>query len=57
MIRFVKKSDKQPAAENAADNRFQTIREAAADEHKKAANDSTRRAAPPRAAEDDDQFI
>ncbi|MBY5446772.1 hypothetical protein HFO93_25555 [Rhizobium leguminosarum] len=56
MIRFVKKSDPQPAAEDAGDNRFQKIREAAADEHKKAANDSTRRRAP-QATEDDDQLI
>lgn len=56
MIRFVKKSDPQPAAEDRGDNRFQKIREAAADEHKKAANGSTGRRAP-RAAEDDDRLI
>ncbi|ACS55341.1 MULTISPECIES: hypothetical protein [Rhizobium] len=53
MIRFVKKSDPQPPAD---DNRFQKIREAAADEHKKAANDSTPRRAP-RAPEDEDPLI
>ncbi|MGZ2379340.1 hypothetical protein [Rhizobium leguminosarum] len=53
MIRFVKKSDPQPPAD---DNRFQKIRDAAADEHKKAANDSTRRRAP-QATEDDDPLI
>ncbi|MBA5803798.1 hypothetical protein G9X64_19900 [Rhizobium sophorae] len=56
MIRFVKKSDPQPPADGAGDNRFQKIREAAADEHKKAANDSTRRR-PPQATEDDDPLI
>ncbi|MGO7902224.1 hypothetical protein ACC808_19060 [Rhizobium ruizarguesonis] len=56
MIRFVKKTDPQPAAEDAGDNRFQKIREAAADEHKKAANDSTPRRAP-RVPEDEDPLI
>ncbi|WP_204330204.1 hypothetical protein [Rhizobium phaseoli] len=55
MIRFVKKSDPRPAAE-AGEDRFEKVREAAADGHKKAANDSIRRSAP-RAVEDDDRLI
>ncbi|MBX5157214.1 hypothetical protein HJB89_08745 [Rhizobium sp. NZLR8] len=56
MIRFVKKSDPQPAAEDAGEDCFEKVREAAADRHKKAANDSLRSRAP-RAAEDDDRLI
>ncbi|WP_179874065.1 hypothetical protein [Rhizobium sp. L43] len=46
MIRFVKKSDPQPAAEDAGDNRLQKIT------RKQPAG-----VAAPRAAEDDDQLI
>ncbi|MBB3520713.1 hypothetical protein RJJ37_00110 [Rhizobium redzepovicii] len=53
MIRFKKKSDPQPAAEDAGDNRFQKIREAAADGHRKVANDSTRPRASREAADGD----
>ncbi|NNG71132.1 hypothetical protein HLI18_14575 [Rhizobium laguerreae] len=56
MIRFVKKSDPQPAAEDAGGENSKKIRDAAADEHKKAANDSTRHRVP-RAAEEDDRLI
>ncbi|AHF83163.1 hypothetical protein RLEG3_15635 [Rhizobium leguminosarum bv. trifolii WSM1689] len=51
MIRFVKKSDPQPAAEDTGGENSKKIRE-----DKKAANDSKHRAAP-RAAEDDDGLV
>ncbi|MGO7041688.1 hypothetical protein ACCS60_25395 [Rhizobium acaciae] len=51
MIRFVKKNDPQPAAEDAGDENSKKIRE-----DKKPANDSKHRRAP-RAAEDDDRLI
>lgn len=54
MIRFVKKSDPQPAADDAES--VKKVSEAAVNGQKKAANDSTRRRAP-RAAEDDDRLI
>lgn len=56
MIRFVKKPDPQPSTEEAGEDRFKKIREAAAEGHKKAANDSTRRREP-QASEDDDGLI
>jgi hypothetical protein len=56
MIRFVKKTEPQPSTEEAGDDRFKKIREAAADGHKKAANDSTRRPTP-QASEDDERLI
>ncbi|MFL5012161.1 hypothetical protein [Rhizobium sp.] len=55
MIRFVKKSDPQPAADDAGES-VKKIREAAAEGPKKGANDSTRRRAP-QSAEDDDALI
>ncbi|MBB3298209.1 MULTISPECIES: hypothetical protein [Rhizobium] len=56
MIRFEKKSDPQPAADDAGGESLKKVPEASADGQKKAANDSTRRRAP-RAAEDDDRLI
>ncbi|MBY3203040.1 hypothetical protein [Rhizobium laguerreae] len=55
MIRFVKKSDPKPAAEDAGGESVKKVPEAAAD-GPKAANDSTRRRAP-QAPEDDDPLI
>lgn len=56
MIRFVKKPDPQPSTEEAGEDRFKKIREAAVEGHKKAANDSTRRRTP-QVSEEDDQLI
>lgn len=57
MIRFVKKPDPQPSTEEAGEDRFKKIREAAAEGHKKAANDSTRRRETPATKDDDDRLI
>lgn len=43
MIAFVKKTDAQPAPEQAEENRFEQIRKAAAERHRKADTDGTRR--------------
>ncbi|MBY5329130.1 hypothetical protein AB9F46_11720 [Rhizobium leguminosarum] len=56
MIRFVKKSDPKPAAEDAGGESVKKVPEAAAEGPKKAANDSTPRRAP-QAAEDGDPLI
>jgi hypothetical protein len=54
VIRFEKKAASEPVLKEAENNRFDQIREAAAEGHKKSTADGTRRAAP---AKKDDRLI
>ncbi len=55
MISFVKKTDPQPLPKEDKDNRFEQIREAAAERHRKSDTDGTRRRA--RQKVDDSRLI
>ncbi|CDN49125.1 hypothetical protein [Neorhizobium galegae] len=55
MIRFEKKAAADPLPQDVDGNRFDDIRDAAAEGHKKSATDAARRRVPP--AKEDDRLI